>query len=235
MSNKFQQEVSPSGIAMSPAFTLKRLNGMIDKYGEGFVQSDVRFKNAREMWVTAVFLLGLGKTIGKEYRALPEHLEQTPDTYGLSVIPHAEKGQFNLLEKVNIEVTEWEEHAHGGLPETILRKLEGKHYPDYFALLVIARKPGELVDLSEVHETLSREAGKISTGYIWIPGRPETSPQGGHHILDRVFKGRARVEFDMTEEARSTAHQKEMVKFSRGVGNEFHIEAACYLPLPRLE
>ena len=121
MSTEFEKQLYPPGIAMSPAFSFARFDGMAEKYGLEVVQTDGRFKMAREMWATAAFLLALARGTAKQYWLAPEHEGQTPDTFGFSIAPHATVVNGNVQEKMSIEVTEWEEHAEGGLAETILR------------------------------------------------------------------------------------------------------------------
>jgi hypothetical protein len=234
VSSTFEEQLFPSDTAMSPTFVLGRFSGMLDKYGAEVVRLDGRFKKAREMWTGAVFLLGLGKAMGKEYWLSPEHVDQTPDIHGLSIAAHQTIPDGTILERIAIEVTEWEEHAGSGLAETILRKLAAKSYPDHFVLLVLARRAGQLVDLDAVAERLRQERERLRVGEIWVLGRPEDSPMGGRHVLRRVFPQPTHVEFVLTDKANAKAGQMQMVKFSRGKGGEL-LDEAAYIPFPSLD
>ncbi|HET9952336.1 MAG TPA: hypothetical protein VFS09_11140, partial [Candidatus Eisenbacteria bacterium] len=86
---------------------LARFNLILAKYGRDRVLRDVRFKKAREMWLTAVFALGLSKADGKEYWIAPEHREQTPDTYVCCISRHPTRTDAQIQEKLSLEITEW--------------------------------------------------------------------------------------------------------------------------------
>jgi hypothetical protein len=100
---------------------MNRFKGALAKYGQQRVLTESRFQKAREIWATAAFLTGLSKLTEKTYWVAPEYINQTPDTYGISARPHPEYERGKMKDVLNIEVSEYEQHASGDLVETIKR------------------------------------------------------------------------------------------------------------------
>src|SRR6266481_3135941 len=120
--NEFEKLLFPDDW-MSPAFVVERFNLSIQKYGANLVLGDSRFKRAREMWITAVSLLGLQSISEKVFWLKPEYNEQAPDTYGTFFTPHATIQDTDSQVLMPIEVTEWEGHSEDGLVQRIIKKL----------------------------------------------------------------------------------------------------------------
>jgi len=234
--SEFEEALFPPDVSMSPAFALARFKLINSEYGANRVRSDVRFKKAREIWQTAVFLTGLTSLTGKEFWVSAQYQDTTPDTFGAAVIPHPTKAGAQIRELISIEVTEWEEHADGGLAETILKKLDGKRYPPYFFLLVVARRPGVTVAFPEIVVTIEKAFPRPSVSEIWVLGRPVANPAGDEHVVFRVHPSGLSARLRLTVELQRHANQKEMLSFSRGVGDDFQlIDPLRVLPLPPID
>jgi len=227
----FEETLYPPDLAMSPFFAIARFRSMLRKYGEKRVLEDVKFKKAREVWITATFLLGFSTLTEKEYWVLPEHREPTPDTYGLSVAAHPDRPQYKTQDRMSIEVVEWESHGEQDLLDAIQRKLARKKYPSDFVLLIYGRRPGEMVDLEKVFSSLGAGRANISVSEIWLLGNVEgVNPD--HHIIVRLYPDRAQREFMVNEQLERRSGQKEMVRFIRGTGDDDTIAEEHYIPLP---
>lgn len=102
-----------------------------------------------------------------------------------------------MKEVLNIEVSEYEQHASGDLVETIKRKLNGKAYPEYYVLLIYGIRPGERVDLARVFQELSKETFSVDEIFLLA------SVSGGSENVYKVvslFRKRASIDFSVDEE-----------------------------------
>lgn len=183
------------------------------------------------MWASAAFLTGLSKLTEKTYWVAPEYNNQTPDTYGISFKPHAKYEGGKMKEVLNIEVSEYEQHASGDLVETIKRKLNGKAYPEYYVLLIYGIRPGERVDLARVFQELSKETFSVDEIFLLA------SVSGGSENVYKVvslFRKRASIDFSVDEELAKSPTQTDMITWSRGLGDDFLIEERHVLRLPDL-
>ncbi|MCI0557603.1 MAG: hypothetical protein MN733_03850 [Nitrososphaera sp.] len=228
---EFQKQLYPPGMGMSPQFAMNRFKGAMAKYGQQKVLRESRFQKAREMWASAAFLTGLSKLTEKTYWVAPEYNNQTPDTYGISFKPHAKYEGGKMKEVLNIEVSEYEQHASGDLVETIKRKLNGKAYPEYYVLLIYGIRPGERVDLEIVFQELSKETFSVDEIFLLA------SVSGGSENVYKVvslFRKRASIDFSVDEELAKSPTQTDMITWSRGLGDDFLIEERHVLRLPDL-
>lgn len=215
---EFQKQLYPPGMGMSPQFAMNRFKGAMAKYGQQKVLRESGFQKAREMWASAAFLTGLSKLTEKTYWVAPEYNNQTPDTYGISFKPHAKYEGGKMKEVLNIEVSEYEQHASGDLVETIKRKLNGKAYPEYYVLLIYGIRPGERVDLEIVFQELSKETFSVDEIFLLA------SVSGGSENVNKVvslFRRRASIDFSVDEELAESPTQADMITWSRGLGDDF--------------
>jgi len=227
----FEKKIYPPDIGMSPQFAMRRFRAAIAKYGQQRVLSESRFQKAREIWASGAFLIGLSKITQKTYWVAPEYYEQTPDTYGMSFVPHSKYKNGKLQEIHSIEVSEYEQHADGGLLGTIKRKLSGKVYPDFYVLLIYAKRPGESVNLEEVFQTLSTETFSVSEIFLVA-----SVSAGTKYVYTTVslYRQRAQVSYCLDDELAQATDQCEMISWSRGIGDAQPIEQSHVLKLPDL-
>lgn len=228
---EFEKQLYPPEMGMSPQFAMNRFKRAMAKYGQQKVLSESRFQKAREMWASAAFLTGLSKLAEKTYWVAPEYNNQTPDTYGISFKSHAKYEGGQMKEVLNIEVSEYEQHASGDLVETIKRKLNGKAYPEYYVLLIYGIRPGERVDLARVFQELSKETFSVDEIFLLA------SVSGGSENVYKVvslFRKRASIDFSVDEELAKSPTQTDMITWSRGLGDDFLIEERHVLRLPDL-
>ena len=227
----FERQLYPPEIGMSPQFAMMRFKAAIGKYGQQIVLSESRFQKAREIWATAALLTGVSKLTDKTYWVAPEYDDQTPDTYGISFKSHPKFEGGKIKEVLAIEVSEYEQHATGDLVETVKRKLNGKAYPAYYVLLICAIRPGEKVNLDEVFQELTKET--FSVGEIFLVGSVLT---GTNYVYKTVslYRKKASVDFCLDDELAKKATQPEMIRWSKGLGDDTMIEEQYVLKLPDL-
>lgn len=228
---EFQKQLYPPGMGMSPQFAMNRFKGAMAKYGQQKVFRESRFQKAREMWASAAFLTGLSKLTEKTYWVAPEYNNQTPDTYGISFKPHAKYEGGKMKEVLNIEVSEYEQHASGDLVETIKRKLNGKAYPEYYVLLIYGIRPGERVDLDIVSQELSKET--FSVDEIFLLASVSGVSENVYKVVS-LFRKRASIDFSVDEELAEAPTQADTITWSQGLGDDFLIEERHVLRLPDL-
>jgi hypothetical protein len=228
---EFEKQLYPPEMGMSPQFAMNRFNGAMTKYGQQKVLSESRFQKAREIWASAAFLIGLSKLTEKTYWVAPEYNNATPDTYGISFKPHAKYECGKMKEVLNIEVSEYEQHASGDLVETIKRKLNGKAYPEYYVLLIYGIRPGERVDLEMIFRELSKES--FSVDQIFLLASLSAGSENVYKVVS-LFGKRASIDFSLDEELAKSPPQSDMITWSRGIGGDFLIEESRVLRLPNL-
>src|SRR5438552_17266599 len=93
---------------MSPSIVIYRMQKIIETYGIREAQSNRRFKQEREAWASAVWVLGLMESDQREYWVEIETEENTPDA---KVHRLDQSTGHNRIETYNIEVVDWEEHV----------------------------------------------------------------------------------------------------------------------------
>src|SRR3989344_2506513 len=229
----FEKKLYPSDIAMSPFFAINRFRAGLQKYGEETVFRDSKFKKARELWISAAFLLGLSVVTKKSYWVMPEHKENTPDTYGISFDKSSRHEKGLVRNILNIEVCEWEEHAKLGLLDLIENKLGNKDYPEFYALLVYAKKPGEIINLEEIHQDLKKSDVGQRAGEIFLLSSA-LGNYGHDHLLAGLYPDALQLTFPLKELLKINEGQKDMLKLFRGIGDQFVVNPDYYIPLPEL-
>ena len=215
---EFEKQLYPPEMGMSPQFAMNRFNGAMAKYGQQKVLSESRFQKAREIWASAAFLTGLSKLTQKTYWVAPEYNNPTPDTYGISFKPHAKYEGGKMKEVLNIEVSEYEQHASGDLVETIKRKLNGKAYPEHYVLLIYGIRPGGRVDLEIVFRELSKEI--FSVDQIFLLAAILSGGSESVYKVVSLFRKRASIDFSVDEELTKSPTQADMITWSRGIGDD---------------
>lgn len=217
MKNNFEEKLFPPNLAMSPAFAIGRFTAAVRKYGQDFVLTDARFKKAREIRATAVFLLGLAKITGKTYWVMPEYIADTPDTYGISFAAHPKYEDGNIRDLLSVEVTEYETHSDEDILAFVKRKLSNKYLPDHYILLVHMNRASEKINTEQVFFELSKE--RLRLGEVWLLGNVEDGTDD-KFVVVCLYSTRAGVFFQLNEEIEKNKGQTEMITMSRGMGKE---------------
>lgn len=154
----------PEDIYLSPRFAIKRFLGLRDKYGNSEAITNVEFKPERELWITGVFMLGIGQITGKEYWLRPNREDSAPDIYAISMEGSSSGVKAEIQ---NIEVFEYGPHSESGLVGAIRDKLKNKAYTDnYLLLCYVHDRVGEEFKTKDVFEAVKGINPKISQ--IWV-------------------------------------------------------------------
>lgn len=194
----------------SPNFIFRRFQKMLDVCGEEIVMGSTRFQKEREAWITALFLAGVSKLNKKEYWVGVEEIENTPDTYGVTF---RDIGKGNSLDRMNIEVCEYESHSKLGLADHIKRKLEGKQYPGYFILLCyVHHRSGEKVDLESEYQKVIKK--KFSLAKIAIIASQQNAKYD--HLIVKLYPDRSKIEFNRQDEITRLEGQTDIIKTWKG-------------------
>jgi hypothetical protein len=215
MKDKFEEKLFPSNLAMSPGFVIGRFAAATRKYGQDRVLTNSKFKKAREIRTTAAFLLGLSKITGKTYWVMPEHILDTPDTYGISFAAHPKSEDGNIREVISIEVAEYETHNAGDLLSFVRRKLSNKYLAEHFILLVEVNRASEQINTEHVFTELSKE--KLRLGEVWLLGKVEDGAESKLAVIC-LYSTRAGVFYQLNEEIQRNKEQTDMITMSRGKG-----------------
>lgn len=211
---------------MSPNVAIVRLSSLINKYGPQKVLKKSIFKHEREAWITALFFLGLKEISGKEYWIEIETRESTPDTYGY----YLENINGNYHRRIfNIEITEWEEHS-GGIMEIIKNK-SNKFYPDFYFLLIYARKNGEIIDYDEIHNKIIEL--KVPFFEIWVLAN--SSANNDYHLTE-IYRQKFQIRFNLDSALSKNINQISFATFlKRGAGTKLTDLGTVYVPTPECD
>lgn len=211
----------------SPAFVIERFKRIVERHGLDKAIKDDRFKREREMWITAVFLLGLRNISPASYWVGPCLDKTTPDTYGVSFTDKEKGLNLNIQ---NIEVFEWESHGGESLIEAFASKLKGKHYPKYFTLLCYAHSRTGQIEFEPVFQYFQKNIPGI--GAVWFVSSVAGKEPGGH-VLVQLFPERAELEFNYLSELKVVGDQLEIIKvLGRGTDKKFSRLGTKFIPLP---
>jgi len=220
------QEHGYKNLWMSPNVAIIRLNLLIEKYGIKTVVRNGLFRHEREAWIAASFLLGWRENNNEEYWLEIEMEEATPDIHGYTLRPL--KRGFHR-EDYNFEIVEWEEHSKGILD--VIKKKCKKCYPNYFLLLVYARKRGELIDYEKVHDEIKNN--KVPFLDIWILA---ASSNSNDYHLTRVYRDKFQICFNLNEALKKVNNQSDYAtNLGRGGGTDRKNLGVVYVPLPELK
>mgnify|MGYP001569112675 CR=1 FL=1 len=199
----------PEDIYLSPCFAIKRFLGLRDEYGDLEAVTNGEYKPEREMWITGVFLLGIGLLTGKEYWLRPNREDSAPDIFAISPVG-SKKGV--VAETQNIEIFEYESHSKGTLIEAIRGKLSGKAYTDnYLLLCYVHDRAGEEFNTKEVCEAVKSISPNISQ--IWVLTNT-LGTVNTEHVMVQVFPNYILRRYNYIELCKSSK-QIEMIKARR--------------------
>ena len=205
----------PENHYFSPNFIFKRFQKILEKCGTEYVMKKSKFQKEREAWIAALYLVGLSKNNNKEFWVGIEEVEETPDTYGVAL---RDIGKGNSLDKLNIEVCEWENHSQLSLSDHIKRKLKEKKYPNYFILLCyVHHRSGEKVDLDEIYKKIMDE--KYNVSEIFVVASQQNNQYD--HFIARLYPNRLKIEFNRQEEILRLTNQIDIISTSRGTEKTF--------------
>ena len=230
MKDIFEERLYPPDLGMSPSFAIRRFKSATRKYGDNNVLTNSKFKKAREIWITAAFLLGLSKITSRTYWVLPEYKDSTPDTCAISFVGHPAYENSKMREIISVEVSQYEEHSKEDLLSIIKTKLSNKHLPDHYILLMQVNRASEKINLDDVFSQLSKEEMRV--GEIWLLGKLENNPED-NYVVACLFPKRAGGFFSLDEELDKNTNQTEMIRVSRGFG-ENASELTLVIELPDL-
>jgi hypothetical protein len=199
-----------SEIYLSPSFAIKRFLGLRQKYGDKAALTKSEFKPEREAWITAVFLLGLGKLAGREFWLRPNNEDSAPDVITVSF---AESDEGVVAQMQNVEIFEYESHAETDLAGAIKNKLSGKAYPDdYILLCYVHSRAGETFSTKEIFEKVSRVDPKVSE--VWVLSSI-LSPTSSEHVVFQAFPKYNVYKFDYLDELKAS-RQRELIHTKKG-------------------
>ncbi len=234
----FSQELYPSrvnqkDIYMSPLFVLDRFKSIMEKYGTERVLKESKFKKAREIWAGATFLLGLTKATNKKYWLKPEYIDEPPDIYVTTTLPHPEKDGNQKID-FSVEIMDWDWHSGDTLLNAITKKLKNVRYPEGYTLLIYGKqKPDLLVNMEKIFIKLSKK--KININDIWILLPVKNVPDCDHHICC-LYPKRSNCNFSFQKEKESinNVSQEEIIYFFRKKGTDDLPGEEIKLKLPDL-
>ncbi len=211
---------------MSPNVAITRLNFLIKKYGIQTILNKSIFKHEREAWIAGVFLLGLRHADRKEYWLEIETENGTPDIYGYQL--REVDGNYHR-DVFNIEIVEWE--THGGSIVDIIKNKSIKAYPDYFFLLIYARKGGEVIDYNKTCAEITNL--RIPFLEIWVLAA--TSYNNDYH-LTRIYRQKFQIRFNLNLAIIGNKEQTSFATFlNRGKGTEIENLGLIYVPYPEIK
>lgn len=144
----------------SPCCVIKEFEKLLKNNGIQILK-DTDFQKERELWITAVFLLGLHDKTKKNYWLRPTN-ENTPD-----VIAFYRKltNRGTIKMEMFFEITEYESHTES-LSQLIEKKLR-KNYPAKYRLLIYSYgRAGEEINFEKIYSQLQTVSPKIME--IWL-------------------------------------------------------------------
>jgi hypothetical protein len=200
----------PIDVYLSPPFAIKRFLGLRQKHGDKAAVTKSEYKPEREAWITGVFLLGLSKIAKREFWLRVNTEDTVPDVYTISFV---ETARGVTAEMQNVEVFEYESHAHTDIIGAIENKLKGKVYPDnYILLCYVHDRTGEVFNTNEIYERVKVLNLKIAE--VWVLANILT-PTNAEHVIFQVFPTANGCKFDYLEECKNSK-QKDMINAKRG-------------------
>jgi hypothetical protein len=165
--NDFEEKIFSSEFIYDPVSVIERFDLATVKYGENKVFEDRRFQKLREMWISAVFLLGFYEmTEPKIDYWLKPCYGQWPDTYGVFFSPRKDIENADTQNWVFIEITEYGDYSNNGLTNQILKKVVEKNYSGKYILVVYIKKLLTKIDLKSVFQKLKKQ--KLSCLYVFV-------------------------------------------------------------------
>ncbi len=214
------------GIWMSPSIAIKRLDILLERCGNDLKRILANgTKHEREAWVAGVFLLGLNEIQPSQYWLEIVVEEATPDIYGYKI--DIINGNYHRG-VYNIEITDFEEHSK--TIEDIIKQKSFKSYPDYFQLLIYARKGGYLLDYDAIFDSIN----KISIPFANIFILSASSYEDDYELV-QIYPLKWRLSFNLHSVIQKNINQKELATFlKRGSGTDLTNLGVLSLPLPEI-
>jgi hypothetical protein len=210
---------------MSPTFMVDRMTLILNRYGIDTVLSHNNFKQEREAWVAAVFLLGLGSIEGSEYWLEINTENGTPDIYAYYL---EQVNGNNHRTDLPLEIVDFEDHNE--TISALIAQKSKKAYPPYYDLIVYARKGGAEIDYDQIFE--DAHGIKIPFREIWILS---TVTYENDYHLTMVYPYKFQIPFNLNGEYDKHRSQSQLATFlKRGTGTEPHFLGIKEVPLPEI-
>ena len=150
---------------VSPCFQFARFQALIDRYGDQAVLTTARFRQEREAWIAAAFLMGYGELTERFWwLAAPG---SPPDIIAIS--PRQEAHGW-VADGLHLAILEYEHHAPvARVVGAIERKLQHTAYPPDYRLVCYAHHlHGEAFTTRDVAAQL--RALRLGTAEVWLVG-----------------------------------------------------------------
>jgi len=214
---RFQDTLLPARIdAFSPGWILERFRKCAESYGLDLVTDHLIFKKLREIQVGALFALGLSRARNREHwvASVPER-EQTPDVYAYSFGQHPSILGGLRLEKLHVELKEWDHRNEEDLTEYLRQVLARKKYPQNFHIVVYANKQGRHLDLPSISKRVI-ESG-ISNAWIWLLTTVDLDSAPDSYVLACLNREPGQIDFRLSNELRKWKEQLQALKLRRGI------------------
>jgi hypothetical protein len=209
------------GLWINPEVLVRRMRTIIGKYGYEKAQSLRSLKKEREAWTTAIWAIGRAQVTKKEYWVEIETVENTPDTK-LHFIDQS--AGYNHIMTHNFEVVDWVEQV-ADLMEVIEKKCK-RAYPEYFALLILARK-NAFISLKKISSRI--EKLRVPFEAVWLVGRRMGSLASIAQLYPRV----ERIDFDIANITHNRRRKTDfLIPQHRGRSTATTPLGSIYLPIP---
>jgi hypothetical protein len=242
---EFNNKLFPENFWFSPGWVIGTFNHYINQYEQKHgnrinalheILKNRNAKKLKEMWATAVFLLGYQKMTNKPHWLQP-CLDNAPDALGVCFVPHTKFKDSDSQAQIFIEITEWDLHTNQTLVERIKDKLSGKSYPDYYHLVIHITRIGNInTDMDAAHEELM----KLNLGIagVWIVVGNSKPGVQDNHLVSCLYPIKAKYEFSLEKEFNEDIRSKippifTMSKKQKGRG--FQDFGIVTLEIPKLD
>lgn len=214
---QFQKALLPPSVdAFSPAWIIGRFRKCVESYGLDSVTDHRIFQKLRDLQVGALFSLGLSKARqDREHwtTSVPEK-EQTPDIYMYSFGQHPNILGGLRLEKLRVELKEWDHHNEENVREYLKLLLAKKKYPKNFHIVVYANKQGRELDLPLIAKQVIES--RISGAWIWLLTTFDTDSETDSYVLACLNRKPGQIDFRLSEELMKHQGQLQAIKLRRG-------------------
>lgn len=203
---EFNESIFPKNFWFSPSWVIDTFNYYLEesvrKTGdrmEGFNDfiRNRKTKKLKEMWVTAVFLLGY-EVMTKNPHWLQPCGDTAPDTVGVCFLKSKRIIDSDDQAQIFIEITEWEKNTKDTLLALIKAKISKKSYPDYYHLVVHITRLGNLnMNLDELSNELLKIP--ISIAGIWIVVNSVKLGEPDNYLVACLFPFKIHHEFSLSK------------------------------------
>lgn len=218
----FEEKLYPTFIAISPRFVLQRNLEIIEKYGIENYLKKREFQRAREMYQTAIYVIGDSTRIkqqgaSRQYWITPGKKNETPDTYVISINNLQQKKIFNVE---CVEVAIHEEHVED-LFKIIENKIK-KKYPHSFCILIHESSAGyvESKCFRDIIKKLKQYSISVGVVRFWA----EFIDKGeGNVLLGELYPNNWYTEFNVAHALNDLANFKDIIKIDVITEPHMHI------------